>query len=331
MHDQCCAVPVSERAAHCEKISVFLYLQPATCFMLGSVRAIAAVTYRHGRVVPRFSVRVQSALCASTAGDGRLSLTPLTEEDHRTIEERQLGHPMSNVLGVGRRCKHGYPQAFAFDPIERGSSNNSSRRSRVESGLFRLSCPLLVKAIDEWEGEGAVKRINAELHESEGYAAELVGLLDEAHTGHAAARHALIGDRLPRVLAEAAEQGEHRRRVVEHILGSGIAGQTRSKLDIKCIHAQIGDHLCRSESNGLAANLLERLQARGVAVRGDDECCVQCDVCVPEATAREKWWYEPNKNKWKLRKRMQRRSEQRQRKQLQAEQSAKTVGAPAAT
>ena len=44
-----------------------------------------------------------------------------------------------------------------------------------------------------------------------------------------------------------------------------------------------------------------------MAVRGDDACHAQCDPTVPEGVARETWWYEPAKNKWKLRKRQHRR------------------------
>jgi len=52
-----------------------------------------------------------------------------------------------------------------------------------------------------------------------------------------------------------------------------------------------------------------RLEARGTPVHGDDDCCAQCDLSVPEGEARRRWWYEPAKNKWKLRKKLQRRKE----------------------
>lgn len=289
------------------------------------------------------------------------------------IEERQLGHRMSNVIGMGCRCKHGFPQAFAFDPVERGPWRGDSRqeqqvktrKSSLESGLFRLSCPLLVKAIDEWEREGAVASINEEVRGSaEGRAllasktpparggqgrqrasdldntvgrraikssaaslaaerrrqamraseadnGDLAALLDDAHAGHAAARHAIIGeDRLPKLVEEAElKGGAEQLKILKMILNSGVAGQSRNKTDVKCVHAQMGDHLCRSRSNGLAARLMERLEARGTAVHGNDECVVQCDLGVPVEVAKAKWWYEPRKNKWKLRKRNARRKE----------------------
>lgn len=46
--------------------------------------------------------------------------TPATEGDLRCIEERQLRHKAgasSRSMGVSpNRCRHGFPQAFAFDP-----------------------------------------------------------------------------------------------------------------------------------------------------------------------------------------------------------------------
>ena len=267
--------------------------------------------------------RTRTEPMASLSGKGGLCLEPPSEDDLEVLEKRQLGHKVSSVVGCGARCKHGFPQAFAYDPISRApwvvNGIVLPRKSKLESGLFRLSCPLLVKAIDEWEAEGAVQKLNDEIRASadvevdpsEGAPQSLAARLDAAHHGHAEARQELIGPRLPQVLEEANAAGEDQRRVVEMVLRSGIAGQTRSKIDIKCVHAQLADHLCRSESNELAAELVRRLETRGVAVRGDDVCCSQCDLAVPERVARDTWWYEPSKNKWKLRKRQHRRREKR--------------------
>ena len=95
---------------------------------------------------------------------------------------------------------------------------------------------------------------------------------------------------------------------METVLASGIAGQTRSKTDIKCVHAQIADGLCRSNANGVAVELMRRLEERGGAMADGDVCKAQCDLALPEGEARNTWWYEPVKNKWKLRKKQARRS-----------------------
>lgn len=75
-----------------------------------------------------------------------------TEGDMRCIQERQLRHPAGTVA-VSSPCRHGFPQAFAFDPVGH----------KLSSGLFRLSCPLLVQAIDELEDEGGIEDVNARL------------------------------------------------------------------------------------------------------------------------------------------------------------------------
>lgn len=242
-------------------------------------------------------------MSSSGSADSQLDVTVPCEADIRILEERQLGHKISNIVGIGQRCRHGFGQAFAFDPL--GRPRLAGRKSHLESGLFRLSCPLLVKAVDEWEREGAVRLLNAELEDPTNAGA--AAGLEEAHAGHAAARHEIIGERLPGMLAEAEAAGPEQAAVVRTVLKSGIAGQTRSKLDVKCVHAQLADTLCRSGSNAVGASLLERLAERGVPLRGSDDCCAQCDLAVPESEARERWWYEPSKNKWKLRKRLLRR------------------------
>ncbi|CAN0211412.1 unnamed protein product, partial [Ectocarpus sp. 8 AP-2014] len=88
--------------------------------------------------------------------------TPATEGDLHCIEERQLRHKAgasSRSMGVSPNpCRHGFPQAFAFDPCGH----------KVSSGLFRLSCPLLVQAIDLLEDEGGIEDVNARLASEEG-------------------------------------------------------------------------------------------------------------------------------------------------------------------
>lgn len=73
--------------------------------------------------------------------------TPASDEDIACIEQRQLGHPITCAGGPRQRCAHGFPQAFIFHPT----------KTTFNSGLFRLSCPLLVKAVDEFEAQGEQK------------------------------------------------------------------------------------------------------------------------------------------------------------------------------
>jgi hypothetical protein len=52
--------------------------------------------------------------------------------------------PLMAPLCAGKPCKYGFPQAFVYHPSVK----------QLNSGLFRLSCPLLVKAVDEYEANG---------------------------------------------------------------------------------------------------------------------------------------------------------------------------------
>jgi len=251
-----------------------------------------------------------------------LSLWRPTAEDARVVEERHLGNPI-NMLAVGMRCKHGCPQAFAFDSMSRsgavyrgpGSAPRVKERALpIEAGLFRLTCPMLVNAIDEWEREGAVRQLNAQVA-ADGTGA-LPAALKEAHRKHAAARLTLFGDRLEESLDAAAPDSFARSAegaaVLEHIVGSGIAGQTQDKADVKCLHAQTADYLCRNGDNAIGGLILDGLEARGVDVRGDTACHNQCNLATPLEQARHGWWYEPSKNKWKLRKTARRRGLKRE-------------------
>lgn len=77
--------------------------------------------------------------------------------DMRCIEERQLRHKAGKTVAVSPHCRHGFPQAFAFDPAGH----------KISSGLFRLSCPFLVQAIDQLEDEGGVEDMNRRLEADE--------------------------------------------------------------------------------------------------------------------------------------------------------------------
>jgi hypothetical protein len=70
--------------------------------------------------------------------------TPATAKDLACIEGRQLLHPITCAGGPRQLCSHSFPQAFVFHPS----------KTTFNSGIFRLCCPLLVKAVDEYEAQG---------------------------------------------------------------------------------------------------------------------------------------------------------------------------------
>ena len=83
---------------------------------------------------------------------------PPTVAEARTVTEGQLGHP-ATIAGVAKTtfCRHGHPQAFMYYP------GRDAAGSHFNTGLCRLSCPWLVQAVDQWEKQGAVRRLSEEL------------------------------------------------------------------------------------------------------------------------------------------------------------------------
>jgi len=256
--------------------------------------------------VPACAARALTARACAFALEGEshvcsgLSVSEISGDELHVLH-RQTGQNLSNAYALGPRCRHGYPQAFMWDPmpVER-------KAVPIDAGLFRLSCPLLVKAIDEWESEGAVATLNAEVEADQSGA--LRSQLTQANAGHAAARKEVLGSRLHALLSTASTSPQDL-RLARMVADSGIAGQSRGKPEVKCLHAQVADHLCRSRSNAVGQRVLEGLQARGVLVDGDETCRGQCDPAVPPKEA--PWWYTPTKNKWKLHKRVEARRERR--------------------
>ena len=107
------------------------------------------------------STASSTASTASTAarpiGSIVAGLRPPSASELDVISNRQLLHPV-NAVGVASRtrCMHGHPQAFVSAPV--------SEMGNFSSGIFRLTCPWLVKAVDEWEAEGAVREMNRRLN-----------------------------------------------------------------------------------------------------------------------------------------------------------------------
>jgi hypothetical protein len=176
-----------------------------------------------------------------------LSALP-TLQDQQVIEQRQTGRPAHGIFGVeNTRCKYGFPQAYAQYPVTRS----------ISSGMIRLSCPHLVKAVDELEAEGGLDYFDAKLLEE-----PADGVL---RTSFNETNQAWISIRKDTV-------SESDRKYVDTYLGtegaenfmeSGIIGCTIGKIQVKCLHAHIADDLMRG-SNQIGAQALDRLKEKGV-------------------------------------------------------------------
>lgn len=82
-------------------------------------------------------------------------------EENIKVLVRQTGQtkPSEAAIGIPKTCscRHGFPQVFAMDPLPHPDGK------RMNSGLLKLTCPLLVRAVDDMEDEGFLQRWNAEL------------------------------------------------------------------------------------------------------------------------------------------------------------------------
>ena len=238
----------------------------------------------------------------------------------QTIQERQVFHglePEQVFCTSSNLCKHGHPQAFGFHP---------TKGRKLVSGLFRLSCPLLCEAIDEYENEGGVRQSTDWLRskdimddsskdwKKEGY--------EQANLAQKQIRTELAKDDQDTLISRMGEFNANA------FMESGVAGIPSSQTyNVKCIHAHVADHLCRCPSstssdgddtsgsntqnnnsegvpekgNIIGQHALQILEKRGVPISGNDACWQQCNVNHQRGP--DDWSYLAKKNRSGLRRR----------------------------
>jgi len=216
----------------------------------------------------------------------------------RCVRERHLllrHNKESGILSTsarppcgGRHCKHGWPQALLLDPLSSGIVND----------LSRLTCPLLVEAIDHYEREGGMDEFNARLAEDESSRTEL----REINQAYRRLREDLVRGREEELGIAQAKMGPHGFRGA---MTAGVAKMTVEKTsDVKCLHAHVGDELTRG-GNEIGRRVLETLEAKGVETQGSALCGDYCNIAIPVADAR--WKFHGGKNHVKKRRSIQKR------------------------
>lgn len=232
-----------------------------------------------------------------------------TQQDLQTIQERQVLHKLepSQVTCVSSSCRYGFPQAFGFHP---------TNGPKLVSGLFRLSCPLLVQHIDDWEGQGGVREMTDWLRND--VSGEKRMGYERANEIQKQIRTELVADDYDKLVSSMGEYNAGK------FLESGVAGIPSSQTyNVKCIHAHVADHLCRApqpnnqntntstEGNIIGEHALNILQnQRGVPTLGNDVCWQQCSLKHEQHPS--DWSYVPKKNRLGLRSTRQRRKELRE-------------------
>jgi len=180
-------------------------------------------------------------------------------------------NPGEAALGVPSvcRCQHGFPQVFAMDPFP-----NSKR---LNSGLVKLTCPLMVRAIDELEDHGVIGKINKVVSEGsdDERKSSLQASITESHLVHASVRNQLIASQDEKDLIRAKLGDSH----FAAFMSSGVAGASPDAVtDVKCLHAWFGDYLFRGPEESLVGALVANiLRERGFTECGNADCRQYCD------------------------------------------------------
>lgn len=213
------------------------------------------------------------------------AMSALTQEDLECIEQRHLYRKAAapgeaslgrQTVGAGKRCRHGWPQAIVYDPLYREKAGKSYRLGDTT----RLTCPMLVTAIDKYEKKGAMERYNERLAPGE----EWAGQLQKVNEAHRLLRLQLIGDRSEELEEVKSLLGDNAFSIA---MRSGLASlRPEAKPDVKCLHAQVADELCRDGDNRIAQQVLKDIEDQGVPINGSDECCDNCNTQVPLELAR---------------------------------------------
>ena len=171
-------------------------------------------------------------------------------EDLQCITERQLGHKSSNISAVDKiGCRHGHPRAFILQP--------AAGTAKVHSGMLRLSCPQLVKAIDKFEASGGIERMNAELSKR----SDLQQNFENTNEAWRAIKRDTISPDDKELFTR--KFGATQAKIV---FNSGLIGVSSTK-DVKCLHAHVADEILRGE-NIIGRETLTILSEEGVPVSG---------------------------------------------------------------
>lgn len=186
----------------------------------------------------------------------------------------------------------------------RRRASSPSRGVVAEHALGWLACPLLVRAVDALEKNGAIDAI-ADVTRADSH---LAAALERSHATAPDTRRWLLPDRWRRALEESrrfdkdavpssenenetddAEDERSRPRgrfafAARVLFETGIAGVSlRGDTGgwrgnrVKCLHAHLGDRLVRgADANPIGEMVLRRLRREGAPAEGTDECWREC-------------------------------------------------------
>ncbi|SDC66887.1 MULTISPECIES: DUF501 domain-containing protein [unclassified Candidatus Frackibacter] len=180
-----------------------------------------------------------------------------TEEDLEVIK-KQLGREPRNLVGVGKRCEHGYPQILITYPVF-----NKEDELGIFPTTYWLSCPELITRISELESEGLVKEIQNEIINDPVERERLLLSYDD----YAQNRVELLSSE---DLKNLKENYPGRWKVVSE---SGVGGIMNLE-GVKCLHTQYADYLLNKKNP--VGKRVEELLKEGFSNSCEEECNADC-------------------------------------------------------
>ncbi len=151
-------------------------------------------------------------------------MEPVSLED-RAVIAKQLGRRGRALLGVARRCAHGYPQVLVVHPVVEGKPFPT---------IYWLSCPFLSRQIAHLEASGMIVRIEKQLQSD----ASLAAMVVSAHLSYIRDRRSL--------LTEADRQSLERKKMMHSLTQRGIGGIAEFSR-VKCLHLHVAHALTALE------------------------------------------------------------------------------------
>lgn len=244
-----------------------------------------------------------------------------TPDDIATLM-RQTGqkNPSLAAIGVPKQqsqqacfgCQHGYPQAFAMDPLFNG---------RINSGLLKLTCPHLVRTVDALEDEGLMEAWNEDIRLEED-TTTLNSLLTERHAVHAQVRQDMVQADASSEELEATLKSKLGDKGMQAFLEAGVAGASPGSKDVKCLHAWLADALffgstdCNSSGGHVIGDrIVQTLQSQSISLSGTADCHQFCNPNASIALA------DPPKPRNKQRLRTSKEVERRKRRKREQEEN----------
>ena len=246
--------------------ATFLLTSGELCELRGRHRCCASRSVREGRV------KAPLRCVGSGPYERLLGPSELSRADVECVTRRQLLLPPGSdwelerhSMRAGHRCRHGWPQVLVMDPL---------RSSGKIGDLMRLTCPLLVSSIDDYEVV-AIEAYNERVKHDDDWLSQLLA----THEAHRSLRQSFMSAHESKLLEARRIMGN---QTVDVIMSAGLANVkfSANSSDVKCLHAQVADELSRG-SNMIGRQVLIDLAERGVQVEGTEKCCDFCNVSKP--------------------------------------------------